>query len=346
MFNLRVFSAIFFCIFCQQIQAMPNGARQECNDFINFSAEVRNNAIKFKPAEEVYQSYISKDIFVSNSDGNLIRSYLKIKNASKYTESTCIVLLRFDREIAPHIGEVADDFMRDTYDLYKSTMIRKNDLDEKLIKGEILFNDFEMKSKDINDAYLSRLNGIYFQLDLAIDDLKSGKKKVSSGNYKNRESARNDVVAQVLNYSSGVAEDASGDAFFYPVNNENGQCIYKISINTSSPSGRVLNQLMGDVLQADKFMSANGLKGGGQASSLMDDGIDLNKGDLKNINFYKLQGAKRNKFTGTTAYLRYQSRIEGLPDLFECDSNSCNMERLKRGWALVQSKCKGTKKAF
>jgi hypothetical protein len=67
---------------------------------------------------------------------------------------------------------------------------------------------------------------------------------------------------------------------------------------------------------------------------------------LKNITFYKTQGAKQNQFTGITTYLRYKSSVEGLPDIFECDSNSCNIDRLKRGWNLVASKCKGIKKAF
>lgn len=157
-----------------------------------------------------------------------------------------------------------------------------------------------------------------------------------------RDLARDDVIAQVLNYASGVPEDASGDTFFYPANIDNGQCVYKIAINNNNMTGEVMNSLV----QASKFLSANGISGGGQTASIMEDGIDLNKGDLKRINFYKLQGAQRNKFTGVTAYLRYQSRVEGLPDLFECDSNSCNIDRLKRGWSLVASKCKGTKKAF
>lgn len=162
-----------------------------------------------------------------------------------------------------------------------------------------------------------------------------------------RQLAKNDVVAQVLNYASGVPEDASGTTFFYPTNTENGQCIYKISIDKNSPMGAMTNEIMGGLVEAGKFASAmTGQRIPSDPSSALTDGIDLNKGDLKNINFYKLQGAKRNKFTGMTAYLRYQSRVEGLPDLFECDSNSCNIDRLKRGWALVASKCKGTKKAF
>jgi len=180
----------------------------------------------------------------------------------------------------------------------------------------------------------------YLTIDISDTKVINGKSKWKSQDP--IKLAKNDVVAQVLNYASGVPEDASGDTFFYPENTDNGQCIYKISVNSNSFAG----QAMSGLLQASKFMSANGIQGGGQTASIMEDGVDLNKGDLKNINFYKLQGAKQNKFTGATAYLRYQSRVEGLPDLFECDSNSCNIERLKRGWALVASKCKGTKKAF
>lgn len=158
---------------------------------------------------------------------------------------------------------------------------------------------------------------------------------------KKRELAKNDVVAQVLNYSAGIPEDASDNNFFYPEDIENGRCIYKVAVNKGTMEDIQSKQM----LEAGKFISSLGLSGTSeinQTVSAIEKGIDLNKADLKNVSFYQLKGAKNN----SVAYLRYQTRVEGLPDLFECDSNSCNIDRLKRGWALVRTKCKGTQKAF
>lgn len=219
--------------------------------------------------------------------------------------------------------------------------------EDKILIGRFLNKEISLPTfyKLINSKErLSVINSskVYEELIENLDDVSKGRSPRFTKLAKQREISKNDVVAQVLNYASGVPEDATGDAFFYPANTENGQCIYKIFFNQNSIAGGYMSGLR----QASKFMSENGIQGGSATASIMEDGVDLNKGDLKNINFYKLQGPQQNKFTGTTAYLRYQSRVEGLPDLFECDSNSCNIDRLKRGWALVASKCKGTKKAF
>jgi len=197
------------------------------------------------------------------------------------------------------------------------------------------------------DAHMSNIENLeeFNEFQLNIEDIVNNKKPRFTKEAKRRESAKNDVVAQVLNYSFGVAEDASGAMFIYPENTRNGQCFYKIAISEGSMTGELADMLS----QANRFISGLGipeLDNATRATSTLDNGVDLNKGNLKNINFYKLQGAKRNKFTGVTAYLRYQTRIEGIPDIFECDSNNCSIERLKRGWDLVSTKCAGTKKAF
>lgn len=254
-----------------------------------------------------------------------------------------LTMQAFDRYtiFAPGTRELTLEFMG-TYDdvinEYSKTA-RENDqlYINRKITNEQHTSNFNLLAKMTKDRVLNE----YQNLHKTIQDVINGKPLRLEKDRKIRESASADVVAQVLNYASGVPEDASGESFFYPVNTENGQCVYKIAI--SNPE---VNNVLNSLVQAEKFMSAQGIQGGGQTASIMQDGIDLNKGDLKNINFYKLQGAKRNKITGVTANLRYQSRVEGLPDLFECDSNSCNIDRLKRGWALVASKCKGTKKAF
>jgi hypothetical protein len=42
-----------------------------------------------------------------------------------------------------------------------------------------------------------------------------------------RPKAQNDVVAQALNYVSGYGEDAKGETFYYPIDKNNGNCIFK-----------------------------------------------------------------------------------------------------------------------
>ena len=164
---------------------------------------------------------------------------------------------------------------------------------------------------------------------------------------KKRDLARNDVVAQVLNYASGMPEDASGIAFYYPDASDGRSCIYKVAVNKSGITGGIVDQLTKGLETATSFISAaTGDKTLLESESILSSGIDLNKADLNNVAFYKLQGAYRNKFTGATVYLRYQSNVEGLPAIFECDSDSCNIDRLKRGWSLVSTKCKGATKAF
>lgn len=59
-----------------------------------------------------------------------------------------------------------------------------------------------------------------------------------------RTKAQNDVVAQALNYVSGYGEDAKGENFYYPVERNNGNCIFKstekgadiVDLNKGNPS--------------------------------------------------------------------------------------------------------------
>ena len=167
---------------------------------------------------------------------------------------------------------------------------------------------------------------------------------------KKRESAKNDVVSQVLNYSAGTQENASGSVFFYPEANGKDSCTYAVAIDKSDARGS-LASLANEFLSAMNQMSElsgmtelhTPMKGESSSANVV---IDLKKADLKNVSFFKIQSRTRNKFTGYQANLIYQTRVEGLPDMFQCDSNQCNIDRLKRGWQLIQEKCKGIQKPF
>lgn len=207
-------------------------------------------------------------------------------------------------------------------------------------EGNLSIRDLYKRIKDTSMEQSSKIGTLNSLIKENTEDFEAKRPMRHTKLAKLRELAANDVVAQVLNYSSGAKEDGSGFSFFYPIDTSNGKCVYKVAIDENDPQGAIAQQFLSGISMMGNM---TGMK---ELQNPLADAIDLSKGDLKNINFYKLQGAKQNKITGVTAYLRYQSRVEGLPDIFECDSNSCNIDRLKRGWALVQQKCKGAAKAF
>jgi hypothetical protein len=133
-----------------------------------------------------------------------------------------------------------------------------------------------------------------------------------------------DPVALALNYSAGVPE---GDLYFYPLDTSNGKCIYS-SYKSDSGISAVIAEM------------------GNLTGQRIPDEINLNKVDLKNVSFYKINGVNKDRYGRNIPYLKYETRVAGLPNLFQCDSEVCNSERLKRAWNLVAQTCKGTKKAF
>ena len=150
-----------------------------------------------------------------------------------------------------------------------------------------------------------------------------------------RQLASKNIVSQALNYSSGVPEDSSGYQFFYPINVSNGQCIYGVATD-GSKTPELLKMYLGTNSVADEIGNIQ---------------IDLNKGDLSRPNFYKINGNNPNYKVGNqiysgAAFLKYQSKVEGLPNMFECNSETCSIDRLRRAWNVIAKQCKGTAKAF
>jgi len=153
--------------------------------------------------------------------------------------------------------------------------------------------------------------------------------------------AAQDPVARALNYASGTPEDATGPNFFYPIDNSPGKCIYGMKSDNSA-MGQMSQSLMGAFASMAPILGAAGIQAPNTATD-----FDLSKVDLSSVSFYKVNGTTpRTKYSQGTAYLKYQSKVEGLPDYFECDSNTCSIERLQRAWNLVAQTCKGTKKPF
>jgi hypothetical protein len=158
---------------------------------------------------------------------------------------------------------------------------------------------------------------------------------------KKRILASKDPVARALNYAAGGAEDASGPNFFYPIDNSPGKCSYGMQ-SDSSAMGQLSQSMMGAFAAMAPILGSAGVQMPSTATN-----FDLTKVDFSSIAYYKVNGSTpRTKYSQSTPYLKYQTKVDGLPDYFECDSNSCSMERLQRAWKLVAQTCKGTKKAF
>jgi hypothetical protein len=130
-----------------------------------------------------------------------------------------------------------------------------------------------------------------------------------------RQRASNNTISKALNYSAGLKEDSSAEAFYYPIDENKDSCKFSFFHSQN------LNPALSSFLR------------------IYPDLIDLNTIDYKNVKFYEIR--KKNEAT-----LIYQTKADSLPDIFRCDSNVCNLERLGRAWNLIEKKCPGIKREF
>ena len=344
----KLFSFVILTFFCSFTIAMPFSVKSRCDKNLQ---EARDLVRRFdiKKSTRMYESYLKENIKIQSSDVQILRVHLDMARPS-IINNFCELFLTIDNDfasISPIAKEVAGDYAEETLSLIEKYTPQLNSIIISFLNGDLLPRDFEEQEKLLRkNSYGKELDEETKKFFGAIDDITNGKRPTYGKSMVRRELAKKDPIAQVLNYASGVPEDATGIAYFYPENTENGQCIYKMAISSSTATGSIANDVMSGLLEANKIISAAGITAANDSVAVLEKGIDLNQGNLKDINFFKVQGAKQNKFTGKTAYLRYQSRIEGLPDIFECDSSTCNIDRLRRGWSLVTSSCKGVQKPF
>ena len=326
-----------------------NEFNEKLNELERSRSHLVENMSRVSKGLEIYNDKKSKNLQIQSQEKEFVDIFL----ASKIYLIENIILNDVAKttntirsETPSHALPVMNEYLQDYIDINLSSLrklrVNLNENDQYLYNGKITVLEHSVTQERIVEKNSLEYKDNIKNIIKEFQDAKNNQLPFETRKLRNqREMAKRDLVSQVLNYSSGVPEDASGDSFFYPADTDNGQCVYKIAIRNPEIGG-VVNGLA----QADKIMSAQGVQGGGQTASLLNDGIDLNKANFKSISYHELRGIVRNKYTGVTPTLRYQTRIEGLPDIFECDSNSCNIDRLKRGWSLVASKCKGTKKAF
>jgi hypothetical protein len=305
--------------------------------------KIKNGQIKYSLLKEK-----NLKIDITDVDADAITLYVKNGTEASYHFSISTLINSYTKYLNEHnasqsvrriIYDALEQFADSSEDYLKKQQIN----DQMFFSGKITAGIHFRKSENSIGELESKIDTVKKEMLVNMEDISNKRIPRFAKQTKQRELAKNDPVAQVLNYASGAPEDASGMSFYYPESIGNGQCIYKLTMDKSNPFASGIM----DLLNASSAILSNPLfKEDAERYSPMLGGLDLTKSDLKNVAFYTLQGAKKNQFTGATAYLRYQSRVEGLPDIFECDSKTCNIDRLKRGWALVASKCKGTKKAF
>ena len=352
------FAVVLFSIFINQSRAANFDYFGYCQREANFLIEARKNFKEIesiKANESILNQYFTEFKLIEREHRAIAISFLNFVNRNEKVTNVCNKDLKIGElavnartNIDPRVtvmSRVISDYLEMKVDYVEDWYLARQKVQWRFLNGEISYKRVAEELGPINRLFREKISSLYAEMRSAINDAESGKVPKFGKFEKLRALAKDDVVAQALNYASGVPEDASGPSFFYPVNNESGQCKYKIAIDRGSVTGEIAERFS----QANKFISSLGipeLSQGTQAGAVLDDGIDLNKGDLKNMSFYERKGTQQNRFTGKVAYLRYQSRVEGLPDIFECDSGSCNIERLRRAWALIQTKCPGVTKAF
>lgn len=122
---------------------------------------------------------------------------------------------------------------------------------------------------------------------------------------------KNDVVAQVLNYSDSIDEGGGKNVTWY---SEGGGCKYK---KTLPEVGHGINRM--DVVVISGYTVQ----------------IDIPTLNRNSIRFQQ----DRDSSGATTIYTEHEGKR-----LFSC--SACLMERLQNGWAIVFEKCPGVQKAF
>ena len=294
-----------------------------------------NNKEKYKYIESKINQYSKTDQKISQDDkrdlllfykkiGGEFYRKLKVSVINSLIKETQTASTSYNTLVLEYLDEIINlsDFSNEKYVAILENMFTKKD---------VLYSDidnfYNTFTKNTGEEAISLID------DLTQDqkDIRNGKPAGFSKIPSRRETAKNDAISQVLNYSSGYPEDASGQFFYYPANGLNENCVYKLANANDNTREFLANEIATAMMPISPQSTT----------------ITLGKLDLTNVSIYTINQAKFKKSNDTNGLLSYQTRLDGVPaDSFICDSNSCNIERLKRGWTLIRKKCKGTEKAF
>ncbi len=157
--------------------------------------------------------------------------------------------LMSQNSVSPKTSDTPVKHPDTTFDLELRTSLPKNPIaiclgDARKIKelrGEFFYNIHTGQCHDSCDNI--RCQNIHTEIfkNLEQDEIRQTKQK--NVDLINRSRVNADVISQALNYVSGNGEDASGWAFWYPVNRQNGNCIFvatstdiTIDLNKGNPN--------------------------------------------------------------------------------------------------------------
>ncbi len=321
-----------------------------CSQFVN---TITSDEVKRREniGKKKYNETIS---FVNKTDTEDIQTYFFFLNDSPklafctgFIKNFSEMLKNFNQsENFDALFDFANAIVGEVFQISDSEFESLKDLQKKFLSGGIPKSEF---SREHDKAFKKAINNFLEKAKSRVDSsVKNYKIELDNAHKKfvteQRQRAKEDVVAQVLNYASGFEEDSTGMMFWYPSKFVKDGCYYRLAIDKSHQKAI----LFLSNLDAERQLNTFGVKRPimKEINSIFSGGLNLNSGNFQTVRFSKSFGVKSLDFFDQNNYTKFHSQIEGLPSVFECESDRCSVDRLRRGWTLVSEKCKGEEKPF
>ena len=300
---------------------------------------------KFSSASRKYEE---TKLFFSKNDIEDIRFYFNEMIVFKKLKY-CV---RMSEILIPNVDRIFNDPTIDfeayiytlnvdaqiSFSIYKKHLESLVESQQKFLDGNLSKDDLEQKVKEVENTLIPEIESLRSDPNF-LKNIAEKKLVIEK-----RQLAKDDTISQVLNYASGFKEDGSGVIFWSPSKYIKDPCFYRITIDKAHPQAITFLSNF----QAERQLNAIGVQRNKvkEFNKTLINGVNLNKGDFQSITFHQSFGPKSLDYFDRAKYKKYQTKIEGLADIFECESSSCSVDRLRRGWDLVSKKCKGATKAF
>lgn len=308
---------------------------------INMESEVEK-----KRRDEIQEKYWKNNIEIEEKDIRALAEFVRFTGDMQYLQIGNSVI---------KLKDAISGLPSNAPPVIRKILIYQNDINNETLKKlrekfyeiatKIERKEIKIGMKDNIDVMLSihitELENNTSEVRAMLEEVRKGKMPNFAKSNNKRDLAKNDVIAQALNYSVGVPEDAQGPNYFYPIDTKDGKCVYGMT-SDDSQMGQFSQSMQGAIGSMMPLLGATGVQLPNTSTT-----FDLSKVDFSTTAYYKKNGVTpRTKYSAGTPYLKYQVKVDGLPDLFECDSSVCNIERLQRAWNLIAKTCVGIKKPF
>ena len=291
--------------------------------------------------------------FVNKEDAEDIRFHLQsINDLAK--QEFCVgflkelgsIIKKYDLTDFDALVELFNILQSDIFFIADDEYGSMKELQKKFLNGTLTKSEFSLEH---DKEHLKAVKGFVEKIKKRMEPLEQNIKTELRNTHKKliieqRKRAKEDVISQVLNYASGFEENASGIMFWYPSKLVKDSCYYRLAIDKDHRKA----VLFLSNLEAERQLNSLGVQRSAVKEIILifGNGLNLNSGDFQSIKFSKSYGPKDLDFFDRKNYTKFHSQIEGLPNVFECESDQCGVERLRRGWTLVSEKCKGEVKPF